>query len=430
MREAVTLRHLFRFFAMLVLTHLTVGVAFSQPNNVELYVGKVLVLNEPNVKRVAVGNGKIVSVAVIDSKQVLVLPEQPGQTEVRLWKKNGTEVEYVFHVYSSDTRKIVDEIKTLLGEQSTSSVKVLGDKILIDSTNASADEAARIVEVAKRYPQIVNLQGKVGMERMVYIDVKIVEFKKNAFKNLGVKWNSSGAGPTFGLMGDFKKSDVFQGAGGNTQTVAGVAIGNRISPFASYLGIATSFASILNVAQSNGDATILAEPKLTSKSGGLAKFLAGGEIPIPITSSLGQTSVTFKQYGVRLEITPLVGAGGIISTKVLAELSAVDTGNAVNGVPAFLTRRAETDVNLRENETLVLSGMINEDMAKAVDKVPLLGDIPIIGALFRSTEFRRNQSELVIFLTPHFISAGSEFNTKSIESAKERVQSHRLQLAE
>jgi pilus assembly protein CpaC len=430
MRQVAYVFSLTRQFIVFAVLGISPILALAQPKVVNLYVGKVLVLNELNVKRVAVGNGKIVSVAVIDNKQVLVLPELAGQTEIRFWRKDGSEAEYIFNVHAIDINRVRKEITEVLGEASSATVSIVGDKIIINSSTASADEAARIAEIAKRYPQVVNLISKTGMERMVYIDVKIVEFKKNAFKNLGVKWSSSGAGPTFGILGDFKKSDVLKGSGGNTQTVNNVTIGSRISPFATYLGVATSFASILNLAQTNGDATILAEPKLTSKSGGQAKFLAGGEVPIPIVSALGQTSVLFKPYGVRLDITPVVGGSGIIATKVTAELSAVDVGNAVNGIPAFFIRRAETEVNLRENETLVLSGMVNEDMAKSIDKVPFLGDVPILGALFKSTEYRRNQTELVIFLTPRFIAAGSEFNTQSTDAALSRVKERRLELAE
>jgi pilus assembly protein CpaC len=406
------------------------SIAFAAPTNIELYVGKVHVLNEPNVKRIAIGNGKVASAAVIDSKQVLVLPEQAGQTEIRLWRKNGTEAEYHFTVHAADVTRVLGEVKSLLGEASSVSIKIVGEKIILDGNNVTADEAARVAEVSKRYPQIINLMGKVGLERMVYVDVKIVEFRKNAFKNLGVKWKGDAPGPTFGLVGDFKRSDEFKGDFGDFSAPAGTAIGRRISPFATYFGITTSFLSALNLAQSNGDATILAEPKLTSKSGGSAKFLAGGEVPIPIANALGQSTISFKPYGVRLDISPLISEGGVIATKVAAEISSIDLANAVQGVPAFVSRKAETEVNLRENETLVLSGLVNEDLSKAIDKVPFLGDIPILGHLFKSTEFRRNQTELVIFLTPRFISADSEFNKAKISGTNERVKSNQTTLVE
>ena len=404
--------------------------AFAQKSRVDLYIGKVQVLNESNVKRMAIGNGKILSAVVLDNKQVLVLPEVAGQSDLHLWKKDGSEVVYSFSVFAVDSARTLSDIKSLLGDGSTISAKMVGDNIVLEGANVSTEESGKVAELTKRYPQIINLVGKLGLEKMVYIDVKIVEFKKNAFKNLGVKWSTSAPGFTYGIIGDSKRSDVLGGATTNQAAPPGVDIRGRIAPFASYFGLATSFASVLNIAQSNGDATVLAEPKLTSKSGGQAKFLAGGEIPIPVVSALGQSSITFKPYGVRLEITPTVSGSGIISTKVLAELSAVDVGNAVQGVPGFAIRRAETEVNLRQYETLVLSGLVNEDFAKAVDKVPLLGDIPILGALFRSTEFRNNKTELVIFLTPRFIAADVDFNQTTIDTAQKRVTTNRAVLAE
>lgn len=413
-----------------LLTLATAQPVAAQKARVDLYIGKVQVLNESNVKRMAIGNGKVISAVVLDNKQVLVLPEIAGQSDLHLWKKDGSEVIYSFAVFASDSARTLADIRSLLGEGSNISVKMVGDNIVLEGTNVSTEEASKVAELTKRYPQIINLVGKLGLEKMVYIDVKIVEFKKNAFKNLGVKWSTSAPGFTYGIIGDSKRSDLLEGANPNAAAPPNVQIRPRIPPFASYFGLATSFTSVLNLAQANGDATILAEPKLTSKSGGQAKFLAGGEVPIPIVSALGQSNITFKPYGVRLEITPTVSGSGIISTKVLAELSAVDLANAVQGVPAFAIRRAETEVNLRQYETLVLSGLVNEDFAKAIDKVPLLGDIPILGALFKSTEFRSNKTELVIFLTPRFIAADTDVNQTLIDSAQKRVVNNRANLAE
>jgi pilus assembly protein CpaC len=394
---------------------------------INLYVGQAYVLNEPNVKRMALGNGKIVAATVLDARQVLLLPESVGQTTLYFWRKNNSENSYIINVVASDLNKLLVEIKAMLGDASTIKSRIVGDKVVLEGANVSSMESTRIAEIARRFPQIVNLVGRLGLEPMVYIDVQIVEFRKNALKSLGVKWDKGAPGFSVGVLGDFKRNGQFTPELNTTGAapVPGIVSQPRINPFSAYVGIATSFASALNFAASNGDATILAEPKLTSKSGGVAKFHAGGEIPLPVTNSFGQTSVQFKPYGVRLDITPLVNDAGIISTKVTAELSAVDVANAVSGIPAFLTRRAETEVNLRENETLVLSGLMSEESGKAIDKVPSLGDIPILGALFRSTEFRRNQTELVIFLTPRIITPDATLNKALVESTREKIKGER-----
>ena len=153
----------------------------------------------------------------------------------------------------------------------------------------------------------------------------------------------------------------------------------------------------------NGEAVILAEPRLACKSGGSARFIAGGELPIPFSAGFGATSVAFKEYGVKFDISPVTGSNGVIAAKVATEISAIDFEVQVNSIPGLTKRRAETEVNLREHETLVIAGLISEETSRSIDRVPSLGDLPVLGRLFRSRMFRDRQTELVVFITPRLV---------------------------
>jgi pilus assembly protein CpaC len=153
---------------------------------------------------------------------------------------------------------------------------------------------------------------------------------------------------------------------------------------------------MLQLLVQNGDAVILAEPKLAAKSGGTARFIAGGELPIPYSSGLGATSIAFKEYGIKFDFSPLSASNGLIASKIAAEISAIDFEVQVNGIPGLTKRRAETEVNLRAHETLVIAGLLSEETSKNADKLPALGDVPVL---------RDRRTDLVVFITPRFVGA-------------------------
>jgi pilus assembly protein CpaC len=165
--------------------------------------------------------------------------------------------------------------------------------------------------------------------------------------------------------------------------------------------------STLDLAETDGLVTTLAEPNLTALSGETASFLAGGEFPIPISQSLGSVSIEYKQYGVSLAFTPIVLADGRISMRVRPEVSELSDAGSVKlnnfTVPALTTRRAETTVELGSGQSFMIAGLLKNNNNNNIDKAPFLGDLPIIGALFRSTKFRRQETELVIVVTPYLV---------------------------
>lgn len=367
---------------------------------VELLVGQAHVIDEPSVRRIAVGNGRVIQATALDERQILVLPEAPGQSTLHLWHKDGSQRAYVFNVATADASRALAEVRALLGDGRGVQARLVGDKVVIDG-NASSGDQHRLAEIAKRYPQAVDLVPRVGLERMIAMDVRMIEIRRDSLENIGVRWDASAAGPTFSVVGDLHRSNALR-PGGRAQD-SGLPIRERIRPFSTHLGIVSSLTSMLNLLVQNGDAVVLAEPRLSCRSGGVARFVAGGELPIPISGALGQASVAFKEYGVKFEVAPVAGEGGLIAAKIATEISSINFDVAVKDVPGLVKRRAETEVNLRENETLVIAGLLTDEGARNIDKVAGAGEIPVLGQLFRSRLFRERRTELVVFITPYFV---------------------------
>jgi pilus assembly protein CpaC len=396
------------------------------PIPVELYVGQVHLIRAGELKRVAVGNGKVIQATALDGGQVLVIPEAAGQSTLHLWGKDGSETSFAISVVPADANRLLDEIRAMLGESSRVRARIVGDKVVLEGSELSEEEAARMTEIARRYPQVVNLISRVGLERMIEMDVRMLEIRRDLLEDIGVRWNASMQGPSFGILGDAHRSRAFQPGGAAAE--AGLETRTRVAPFATVLGLASSITSIINLLVQNGDAVVLAEPRLSCRSGGSARFIAGGELPVPFASGLGTVSVGFKEYGVKFDVSPVASESGVIAAKIATEISAINFEIQVQDVPGLLKRRAETEVNLRENETLVIAGLLTEESSKAIDRVPGLGEIPILGKLFRSREFRDRKTDLVVFITPRFVGPASATQREAIERSAQRLEQAREQV--
>jgi len=344
------------------------------PAMLSLYVGQAHVINEPRVRRIAVGNGKVIQATALDDRQILVLPEAPGQSTLYLWGKDGLERNYVINVLPADSARLLAEVQAMIGDTQLVSARVVGDKVLIEGANVSEELSARLAEIGKRYPQVVNLVAKVGMERMIAMDVRMIEIRRELLENIGVKWPGSAQGPSFQIIGDLHRSNALRPGG--AATGSGLDVRPYVAPFATSLSLVSSLTAMLNFMVQNGDAVILAEPRLSCRSGGTARFVAGGELPIPISGALGQASVSFKEYGVKFDVSPVASESGVIAAKIATEISAINFEVNVQNVPGLIKRRAETDVNLRENETLVIAGLLTEEGTRSLDKVAGAGELP------------------------------------------------------
>jgi pilus assembly protein CpaC len=375
------------------------GAALREPLRLDLYVGQAHVLNDAQVRRIVVGNGRVIQATALDERQILVIPEAPGQSTLHVWTRSGQERAYVITVVPADASRLLREVRALLRDSPDVQTRIVGDKVVVEGGNLSDEQAARLAEIGRRYPQLVNLVSRIGLERMIAMDVRMVEIKREVLENIGIKWNGTAQGPSFGIIGDLHRSDALR-PGGAADGVAPLEARPRIAPFATSLGLAASLSSLLNFLVQRGDAVVLAEPRLACRSGGSARFVAGGELPIPHASGLGATSVAFKEYGVKFDVNPVAGESGVIAARIATEISAINFEVTVQNVPGL--------TNLREDETLVIAGLLTEDSTRSLDKVAGLGELPILGPLFRSRQFRERKSELVVFITPRFVRGAPE----------------------
>ena len=405
----------------------------DRPSGVEegaiqnLAVGEVSTLQLRGVARIAIGNGALIKATVVDDRQVVLLAEEAGDTNMHVWLRNGRQVSYPVHVETVRTGRVMADLKTLLSETPGITARQVGDRIVMEGRYPNSETAARLKLLAGSFPQVLNLVPErpadadpLQMDRMVLIDLRVIEVKKRALDQLGIKWSSSAAGPTFA-------TNVLGYA--NTTWRPGTADGyptvTTSNPALSYFGLATQITSAINMLEQNGDAWTLAEPKLSCRSGAESNFLAGGEIPIPVAQALGVVSVEYKQYGVKINFKPVADGNGNIDSNVMVEVSEPDTRNSNNGYVAFTTNRTETQLALKAGEPMVIAGLLRQKSERGSDGVPGLSRLPLISGLFKSREHTNEQTELFIIATPRVITPESVLNRDAVDRAAAQAQASR-----
>ena len=375
------------------------------------------------VKRIAIGNGGVLSATAVEDG-ILILGEAGGSSTLMVWSENRVD-EYLITVGEQDIAQTKRFLESLMGEYPTATIERIGDRFVLRGALYKSN-LDQVTELVRSMPNVVNLlreQEGFPNKKTVNFKVQIVELNKNIAENLGISWDKSINGP----RADFQR--VGRGTGLYNQLPAPQSPDQIFEPSRTplqigdvkggfFLGIATSILSTINIAVNNGDATVLAAPEVSTVSGGEARFLAGGEVPI-VTSSFGGTTVEYKQYGIILNIKPLVDADNNISAAIETEVSQIDSSVTYGGFPAFLTRKSRSDVSMHPLETLAISGLVNSNWARAVDKVPFLGDVPVLGRLFRSDNFQNRRSDLVIFVTPEVVTPLSDNNRALVQKARD-----------
>ncbi|MFQ5658864.1 MAG: type II and III secretion system protein family protein [Gammaproteobacteria bacterium] len=415
-----------RVIGCLLLLWVTNGFANDR---VELYVGEIKILKVDGIKRVAVGNSSVLSTSMLNNGQLLLIAEGEGDSNVHVWLNSGKEQDIAVHikaVYASLAKK-AGEVKTLLADIKGLKVRMVGEHIVL-SGMVGANYATAIDTVKGTFEEIMDLTQKGVMDlsnpgnKMVYMNIKITEFNRNFLDKFGIDWDTTLAGPSAALAVSAANNNTFRATSLPAPSFAGDLLPLTGKNAVGFFGIATEITSRINLAVNSGNALILAEPRLVARSGGEATFLAGGEVPLPI-SSIGGSNVEFKEFGISLSIKPVVDRYNNIRANVQTEISAVDNSVAVQGIPGFLTRRTGADISLHSGETLVMSGLVNQQASKDITGLKFLGNLPILGPLFHSKNFRDQKSELVIFVTPTVYNADSEINKASLRRQKELVES-------
>lgn len=248
----------------------------------------------------------------------------------------------------------------------------LGNALLLTGTPAEEGDVTKVQRMCDslQIPLIDGTRSTIADSRMLFFEVSFVEVNRDIFRELGIKWPGATSlfDPNGMRIGHLEPAQVLE-----------LNIDHQVH---------------------EGNARIISKPRLVCASGKRATFQAGGEIPIPRSDSEGSISVTWKPYGIILEVAPSIDSSGRIHVQIRSEVSMVDHANAVDGVPGILTRRVDTYLGLNTGQTIVLSGLVQSDDARNIQKLPLLGDIPILGELFRSSSFQKRKTELVVFLTP------------------------------
>ncbi|MEY2343026.1 type II and III secretion system protein family protein [Acidithiobacillus sp. IBUN Pt1247-S3] len=440
-----------RFFALAIFCSFSsMAMAAEDEPGISLYAGQVKVIPSKAVKRVAVGNGKVLSTTVVDNRELLLLAEGAGETSLRVWYKDGGEAAYRVLVAPQDVGRAAEEIRTLVSGNVVNpvSVQVVGDHIVIDGKNLSQQQIDRINSLSLLYPKktiVIANKEPFKMEKMVWLDVNVLEVRKTLLENFGVDWQKQISGPFVGYGKDFigPRSVPVQPLGSDLAQPAVAGSGMRLTPAPVGLdgaidlvnlarpisgvmnfGIITGMLSKINFALSNGDAWQIANPQLSARSGGTTNFLAGGQVPILQALATGAAAfqtVTFKDYGIQLNFSPQVDDSNNISMKVKAEVSEIDPATSVilNGltVPGFLVRKSDAEINVQDGQTMVISGLVNPKTAKNVSKLPWLADVPILGNLFKSTNFQSGNTDLVILVTPRVVNPGGLENVREVSAA-------------
>jgi pilus assembly protein CpaC len=399
------------------------GATLAQSESVQLVLGQIKTIPlSSKVVRVAVGNGKVISSNVLET-ELMLLGETVGKTSLRLWTADGNQTNYEINVLASDPDESSKHISELLAGVPGVKVDRVGDLVLLTGT-ASKSDMGRIDAVAKLFSPVHNAvqEEEVTMRRMVYMKVQIVEMKKSLGESIGISWDKSIAGPAAGIAGNWRTNPNFRIPStlpnGFPTSDGAIPIGG--AGWTPFIGLTSSITSMINLAVNNGDAYVLATPELSARSGGKAEFLAGGQIPIISPASASSpASVTFKDYGIKLVIEPVADANNNVSALLRTEVSNVDNSVAVGGNPGFLTRKTDSEFNVKTGETIVLSGLVNTEIQKDISKLPGLGDLPVLGSLFRSKNFRSGRTDLVIFVTPSVIDPASNLNQERLKKAQD-----------
>ncbi|MGH9429844.1 MAG: type II and III secretion system protein family protein, partial [Terriglobia bacterium] len=378
---------------------------------------KSIIVNtaEP-IERVAVTSTEIADALVISPQQVMINGKAPGIVSLILWDRTGKSTSYDL-VVEIDLSLLQRQLEEQFPTENISVTSAKGALVL--SGSASEPRVAeKAIEIAGSFsPKVINLLQLPPPPdtEQILLQVKFADVDRAATQQLGINLISTGVGNTLGST-----STQQFGTGLNSVNLSTIspAVGPGFTSQQSLQDVLNVFlfrfdlnlGATIKALQQKNLLQILAEPNLLASNGKEASFLAGGEFPIPIVQSTQGTNaitIQFKEFGVRLAFTPTVTSSGKIRLKVRPEVSALDFTNAatIGGffVPALSTRRAETEVELADGQSFAIAGLIDNRMTEVYSKIPGLGDIPILGNLFRSRQINKSKSELLVLVTPKFV---------------------------
>ncbi len=365
-----------------------------------------------NVGRVVVGNPEVATAVPLTSQSFYVLGKAEGRTNVAVYDAGDELLGTVNVEVGADTPDLAASIQEVIPKGNIK-VETINGKLRLSGTVPDGVTLRKALELAEQYGSegVINALRVTGGQQ-VMLEVRFIEANRNAGRELGVSWYGRRLSQPPGRdvrSGGFTPRGDDEIRDGVIRFNSTLPSGN--SPFgtliANFLGGGVSADVLVQALEEKGLARRLAEPNLIALSGEKASFLAGGEVPIPVSYENGRISVEYKEYGVRLNFTPVVLDNGLINLKLEPEVSQVDDSVRVStgaiSVPSFITRRANTSIEVRDGQSFAMAGLLQTTHTKNQEQLPWLGQLPIVGALFRSSGFQEQETDLVIIVTPRLV---------------------------
>ncbi len=372
--------------------------AFSEAysDTVSIVEGQTTLLPYPAVSRVSIGHPDIANAQATGPDEILLTGLKAGVTDLRVWTAQGSQKRFLLRVVDNSWVQILEIANIVLADVEGVNAREENGIVFIEGRVLRQQDAVIVddmktkltAEISKGVVVFNVVKPAVSLAAMVMLDVQVVEVRRSEAKRIGIQWGSDAVGPLISFNDGIDSGKI---------------------------GITSTLGSTIQLLQSEGVARVLAQPKLVTRSGSKAEFLAGGEIPIPVTNQDGSVSVTFKQVGVILNMQPIADPDGFIATALEIEVSAVDESVSVLGIPGFTTRSTKMEMNVLSGQTMVVSGMLQSEDSKTITRLPGLGSIPIIGELFKSRDFQDQTTELMIFVTPHLMDPEGKLNVDLME---------------
>jgi pilus assembly protein CpaC len=385
----------------------------TEPQKLSLTVGKsVIVSSSEPVKRVSLGSQDVADAIVLTPQQISVVGKAAGVTNLIIWGADDKISSVLDIRVSPDVSRLGEMIQKILPEEKDLRIDATHDSLTLSGTVSNTSNLSQAVALAEVYSpkdgKVVNLLQVAGVHQ-VMLEVRIAEVSKAVVKRLGFNFNAfGGKNLGIGLLNQLTRLPdklLPSFTAPNTMEVS-----DPINAIFRFLSKGTMTTVFIDALQERGLIKVLAEPTLITLSGKTANFLAGGEFPIPVPQpGAGGTAITieYKPFGVGLHFTPTVLSNKKISMEVAPEVSDLDFTNTVTisgfVVPGLTTRRVSTTIELADGQSFAIAGLLRDDVREIVSGYPILGDIPILGALFRSTSYRRNETELIVIATPHLV---------------------------
>ena len=401
------------------------AAAAGEDHAIHLDAGRSVIVHLPVMPTtVSMASGEVASVYMDrqgDGRSVLVTGKKGGTTAMFVLDQTGRTTIYDVTVDPDFTalRKQLREAFPGVAVRA----EPLNDTIALRGIVPSDRVAAQVVELAATYARVHNFTEVAGGQQ-VMLQIRFAEVDRSAVRNLGVNFGGTDGVSSFANnVGQVNPLGFISSGSANGLALGAQTGGSAVTLFGQGQFGRTAFAYFVTALEENGLVRMLAEPNLLATNGQEGSFIAGGEFPVPVSQGGGAgagaaVTVQYQEYGIRLNFTPLVEGNGMIRLKVAPEVSELDFANAVrsNGflIPALTKRKVSTTVELADGQSFALAGLMNDTMSATTDAVPLLGDVPVIGMLFRSTKYQRQQTELVVLVTPHLVGATDPDTTAAL----------------